>query len=71
MNSRLRRTNQGDDATRRDDRGCLGHSRIPAEHAIAAIKWWRILQRFTGRRDALPETIRAVTGLASDRAAAR
>jgi DDE superfamily endonuclease/Helix-turn-helix of DDE superfamily endonuclease len=45
--------------------------RIPAEHAIAAIKWWRTLQRFTGRRDALPETIRAVTGLASDRAATR
>jgi hypothetical protein len=45
--------------------------RIPAEHAIAAIKWWRTLQRFTGRRDALPETIRAVAGLASDRAAAR
>ncbi|WP_050778065.1 hypothetical protein [Micromonospora sp. ATCC 39149] len=45
--------------------------RIPAEHAIANIKWWRTLQRFTGRHDALPETIRAVTGLASDRAAAR
>jgi hypothetical protein len=45
--------------------------RIPAEHAIAAIKWWRTLQRFTGRRDVLPETIRAVAGLASDRAAAR
>ena len=45
--------------------------RIPAEHAIAAIKWWRTLQRFAGRRDALPETIRAVAGLASDRAAAR
>jgi DDE superfamily endonuclease len=45
--------------------------RMPAEHAIAAIKWWRTLQRFTGRRDVLPETIRAVAGLASDRAAAR
>ena len=45
--------------------------RIPAEHAIAAIKWWRTLQRFTGRRDVLLETIRAVAGLASDRAAAR
>jgi hypothetical protein len=45
--------------------------RIPAEHAIAAIKWWRTLQRFTGRRDALPDTIRAVAGLASDRAATR
>jgi len=45
--------------------------RIPAEYAIASIKWWRTLQHFTGRRDALPETIRAVTGLASDRAGAR
>jgi hypothetical protein len=45
--------------------------RIPAEHAIAAIKWWRTLQRFTGRRDVLPDTIRAVAGLASDRAATR
>jgi hypothetical protein len=44
--------------------------RIPAEHAIALIKWWRPLQRYTGRRDALPEIIRAVTGLAADRAAA-
>ena len=44
--------------------------RIPAEHAIATIKWWRTLQRFTGHRDALPNIIRAVTGLAADRAAA-
>jgi hypothetical protein len=27
------------------------------------------LQRYTGRRDALPNIIRAVTGLAADRAA--
>jgi hypothetical protein len=45
--------------------------RIPAEHAIASIKLWRTLQRFTGHRDVLPKIIRAVTGLASDRAAAR
>jgi hypothetical protein len=44
--------------------------RIPAEHAIASIKWWRTLQRFTGRRDMLPDVIRAVTSLAADRAAA-
>jgi hypothetical protein len=35
------------------------------------LKWWRTLQRFTGRRDVLPETIRAVAGLASDGGAAR
>jgi hypothetical protein len=44
--------------------------RISAEHAIALIKWWRPLQRYTGRRDVLPDIIRAVTGLAADRAAA-
>jgi hypothetical protein len=44
--------------------------RIPAEHAIALIKWWRPLQRYTGRRHLLPGIIRAVTGLAADRAAA-
>jgi hypothetical protein len=43
--------------------------RIPAEHAIALIKWWRPLQRYTGHRDALPDIICAVTGLAADRAA--
>jgi hypothetical protein len=44
---------------------------MPAEHTIAELRWWRAPQRFTGRRDLLPEIIRAVTGLASDRAAAR
>ncbi len=41
--------------------------RIPVEHAIAKPKWWRQLQRFTGRRELLPETIDAVARLASDR----
>ncbi len=41
--------------------------RIPVEHAIAELKWWRQLQRFTGRREVLPETIAAVAGLVSDR----
>jgi hypothetical protein len=45
--------------------------RIPAEHAISQLKWWRTLQRFTGRRDLLPDIIEAITGLASDRAAIR
>jgi hypothetical protein len=42
--------------------------RIPVEHAIAEHKWWRILQRFTGRRELLPDTINAVAGIVSDRA---
>jgi hypothetical protein len=45
--------------------------RIPAEHAISQLKWWRTLQRFTGRRDLLPDIIQAITSLASDRAATR
>lgn len=45
--------------------------RIPVEHAIASIKWWRLLQRFTGRREVLPDVILAVTSLAADRAAER
>jgi hypothetical protein len=41
--------------------------RIPVEHAIAELKWWRQLQRFTGRHEVLPETVTAVAGLVSDR----
>jgi hypothetical protein len=39
----------------------------PVEHAIAEAKWWRVLQRFTGRRELLGETINAIAGLVSDR----
>lgn len=42
--------------------------RIPVEHAIAEAKRWRVLQRFTGRRELLPETINAIAGIVSDRA---
>jgi hypothetical protein len=45
--------------------------RICAGHAIADSKNWRTLQRWTGRRDDLPETIQAIGSLVSDRAAAR
>jgi len=38
----------------------------PVEHAIVEVKWWRVLQRFTGRRELLPETITAVAGSVSD-----
>jgi len=46
-------------------------ARICVEHAIADSKNWRSLQRWTGRRDDLPETIQAIGSLVSDRAAAR
>ena len=46
-------------------------ARICVEHAIAEPKQWRSLQRWTGRRDHLPETALAIAGLVSDRAAAR
>ena len=45
--------------------------RICVEHAIADSKNWRSLQRWTGRRGDLPETIQAIGSLVSDRAAAR
>jgi hypothetical protein len=53
------------------DQQGLSDQRLPVEHVIASIKVWRTLQRFTGRRDQLPQIIRAVIGLASDRAAAQ
>ncbi|MEW2385534.1 hypothetical protein AB0873_26075 [Micromonospora sp. NPDC047707] len=45
--------------------------RIPVEHAIAELKWWRHLQRFAGRCEILPETIDAVAGLLCDRVITR
>jgi hypothetical protein len=46
-------------------------TRICVEHAIADSKNWRPLQRWTGRREYLPQTIQAIGSLVSDRAAAR
>jgi hypothetical protein len=46
-------------------------TRICVEHAIADSKNWRSLQRWTGRREYLPETITAIGSLVSDRAPAR
>ena len=51
------------------DRKHQSSQRIAVEHTIAELKWWRVLQRFTGRRDLLPETINAVAGLVSDKSA--
>ncbi len=45
--------------------------RICVEHANAELKWWRPLQRYTGRREYFEETFLAIAGLVSDRAAAR
>jgi hypothetical protein len=44
-------------------------ARICVKHAIAGSKHWRSLQRWTGRREDLPETIQAIGSLVSDRAA--
>jgi len=44
-------------------------ARICVEHAIAGSKHWRPLQRWLGRREDLPETVRAIGSLVSDRAA--
>ena len=46
-------------------------TRICVEAAIADSKNWRPLQRWTGRREYLPETIQAIGSLVSDRGAAR
>jgi hypothetical protein len=50
------------------ERKAQSSQRIPVEHAIAELKWWRVPQRFTGRRELLPETINAIAGIVSDRA---
>jgi hypothetical protein len=51
------------------DRKHHSWQRIAVEHTIAELKWWRVLQRFTGRRDLLSENINAVAGLVSDKSA--
>jgi hypothetical protein len=51
----------------KDERKEQSSQRIPVEHAIGEAKWWRVLQRFTGRRELFGETITAIAGLVSDR----
>jgi len=51
------------------DRKHQSSQRIAVEHTIAELKWWRVLQRFTGRRELLTETIKAVASLVSDKSA--
>jgi hypothetical protein len=45
--------------------------RICVEHAIAEPKQWRVLQRYTGRREYFADTALAIGGLVSDRCATR
>ncbi|MGH3162196.1 MAG: hypothetical protein ACRDUT_02305 [Mycobacterium sp.] len=45
-------------------------ARICVGHAVAGSKCWRPLQRWPGRREDLPETVRAIGSLVSGRAAA-
>jgi hypothetical protein len=42
---------------------------VCVKHAVGS-KYWRPLQRWLGRREDLPETIRAIGSLAAGRAAA-
>ncbi|MEV6600120.1 transposase family protein [Actinoplanes sp. NPDC051346] len=49
------------------ERKAQSSQRIAVEHTIAKLKWWRPLQRYTGRRELLPETIDAIAGIISDR----
>jgi hypothetical protein len=51
------------------DRKHQSSQRIAVQHTIAELKWWRVPQRFTGRRELLPETISAVAGPVSDKSA--
>lgn len=51
----------------RKQRKAQSSQRIPVEHAIAETKWWRQLQRYTGRRDLFAETFTAIACLVSDR----
>ena len=51
------------------DRKHQSSQRIAVEHTIAELKWWRVLQRFTGRRELLPEIINAIAGIVSDKSA--
>jgi len=58
-------------ATYETARHAQSSQRICVEHAIAEPKQWRPLQRYIGRRDHFEDTILAIAGLVSDRAAER
>lgn len=52
------------------DRHGYSSDRVTVEHALADHKRWKQPTRWTHRRDRLPATYQAITGLVSDRAAA-
>ncbi|MFI5705439.1 transposase family protein [Streptomyces xanthochromogenes] len=56
-------------AAREEARHRHSSKRITVEHALADHKRWKQLTRWTHRRDALPDTYRAIAGLVSDRTA--
>lgn len=51
----------------REARKTHSTARIPVEHAIGSLKHWRVLQRWTGRREKLPHMVKAIAGLAADK----
>jgi hypothetical protein len=61
----------GDKYAWREARRRQSSARICVEHTNAELRQWAPLRRFTGRREAFPETQRAIAGLISDRAAER
>lgn len=67
-------TKDADDTQRAEydkARHAQSSQRICVEHAIAEPKQWRPLQRYIGRREHFEDTICAIAGLVSDRAAER
>ncbi|GAB2814952.1 hypothetical protein GCM10027073_53520 [Streptomyces chlorus] len=61
----------GDKYAWREARRRQSSARICVEHANAKLRQWAPMRRFTGRREAFPETQRAIAALISDRAAKR
>jgi DDE superfamily endonuclease len=55
----------------RERRRRQSSARMHVEHTNAEYKQWRLLQRFTGRRETYAETHLAIASLVSDRSAKR
>jgi hypothetical protein len=61
----------GDKYAWREARRRQSSARICVEHTNAELRQWAPMRRFTGRREAFPETQQAIAALISDRAAKR